>query len=212
MKLVYGDKTTEMSKKSFDELRIKYKKVEIDMGTGDGRFVFEQAKNNPDNLYIGIDPVEKNLRVHSKKANKNRLQNILFVVGSVEIIPQELRGSADKLYVYLPWGTLLNAIVGNSFFEPLKNLLSLIKEGGEFETILGYDISLETGEAKRLVLPELCPEYVEKVVRRNIIQMGNFTNSSILPLSKEELFKINTSWGKRLSFGSNRKFFILKFK
>ena len=54
----------------------KHNKTIIDLGTGDGRFVFKSAQANPNNLYIGIDPSEKQLQAYSKKINTNRLENL----------------------------------------------------------------------------------------------------------------------------------------
>ena len=58
MKIIKGNKTEEMSKQNFDLLKGGYQKVFIDLGTGDGRFVYKSALAEPNTLFIGIDPNE----------------------------------------------------------------------------------------------------------------------------------------------------------
>ena len=55
----------------------------MDVGTGDGLFVYNSARRNPDRLFIGIDansrPLQKiSERIHRKPA-KGGLPNVLFL-------------------------------------------------------------------------------------------------------------------------------------
>lgn len=64
-----------------------FESVNVDIGTGDGRYVYKKASENPRKYYIGVDPSQKQLSVYSKKAVKNKLNNCMFVIGSIEVIP-----------------------------------------------------------------------------------------------------------------------------
>src|SRR5262245_25665122 len=83
--------------------------VIIDIGTGDGLFVYQSAKRNPDKFYIGIDASAAALekiseKIHRKPA-KGGLPNVLFIQASVEDLPSELDGAADEIHIHFPWGS-----------------------------------------------------------------------------------------------------------
>ena len=42
----------------------------IDIGTGDGRFVYQSARRNPNKFYIGIDPNTRPLTKISEKIHR----------------------------------------------------------------------------------------------------------------------------------------------
>jgi 16S rRNA (adenine(1408)-N(1))-methyltransferase len=75
--------------------------VIIDMGTGDGFFVYHSARRNPRKFYIGIDanprPLEKVSEKVHRRAAKGGLPNVLFVQAAVEDLPLELDGVADEV-------------------------------------------------------------------------------------------------------------------
>jgi tRNA G46 methylase TrmB len=48
--------TDESLKNSSDLTAVPEQGVIIDLGTGDGRFVYQSARQNPKKFYIGIDP------------------------------------------------------------------------------------------------------------------------------------------------------------
>lgn len=57
--------------------------VIIDIGTGDGRFVYHSVRRNPNKFYIGIDPNTRPLekiseKIHRKTA-KGGAPNALFI-------------------------------------------------------------------------------------------------------------------------------------
>ena len=86
----------------------------MDLGTGDGRFVYRAAEKNPNKFYIGIDANAKALEKISMKAtrkpNKGGLPNILFLQAAVENLPEQLNGVAEELHIHFPWGSLLRAV------------------------------------------------------------------------------------------------------
>src|SRR5688572_11197679 len=90
------------------------KGVVIDLGTGDGRFVYRAARRDPGTFYIGIDAdagaLEKiSEKIHRKPA-RGGAPNALFVQAAVESLPAELDGVADEVHVHFPWGSLLRAV------------------------------------------------------------------------------------------------------
>jgi 16S rRNA (adenine(1408)-N(1))-methyltransferase len=209
MRLVKGNNLIEVGREEFVEVVKGYFRVELDLGTGDGRFVYEKALDNKDTLYIGVDPSQKQLEVYSKRAVRKKLENVLFVVGSVENIPGELEGLIDKIYVILPWGTLLQ-----SFILPdektLGNIKKLLKVGGRVEVILGYAPEAEPSETERLNLPEINGEFLREEVAPFFNEHG-FRLVELKEIDKSDLAGFATSWSKKLRFGKERSLFHIEF-
>src|SRR5215470_13310288 len=80
--------------------------VIVDIGTGDGLFVCQSARQNPDRFYIGIDAspqaLEKISEKICRKTAKGGLPNVLFVQATVEELPSELDGVADEVHIHFP--------------------------------------------------------------------------------------------------------------
>ena len=209
MKTIKGNKKLNFSREEVLETISGYNQVEVDLGTGDGRFVFKMAKQNPDTFFIGVDPSEPQLAEFSKKANRQKLENVMFVIGSIEVFPEELMGLASKLYINLPWGTLLKETIQPSQ-KTLATLNQLLTPNAELEILLGYDPAFEPSETSRLNLPEISLEFL---TTQTIItyKAGGYENTEISELQKVDLSNIETTWGKKLAHGNPRKIFRLKF-
>lgn len=205
MIVITGDKKNEIDKKSFKDGCKKHNKVILDIGTGDGKFVYRNAIKNKNNLYIGLDPAEKQIQIYSKKANRRRLKNALYILGSLENLPEELYSTVDKIFVNLPWGTLLEKIVkSNEIYT--KELSKILKRDGEIEIIFGYVPELEPSETERLGLPKI--ENESDVLKVFSTFKKIFEVVEMKRLVKEDLDKIETTWAKKLKFGKDR--FIYK--
>ena len=210
MKLVIGNKQKEISKSEFKKIADGFSHVEIDLGTGDGRFVFKNALLSPETLFIGIDPSEKQLEIYSKKSVRNKLKNVLFVVGSVENLPPELFSIANRIYIILPWGTLLEKIV-----KPTKNkvceLAGMLKSHGEIEITLGYSPEFEPSETKRLDLPEIDDELINNSIVP-ILKNCGFELKKLENIKKDQLKDTETTWAKKLKFGKDRQIYRIVFQ
>ncbi|GIW69424.1 MAG: hypothetical protein KatS3mg101_0171 [Patescibacteria group bacterium] len=211
MQWVKGNKTIEVSVKDIIELANKFDSVHVDLGTGDGRYVYELALKNPRILCIGIDPVKSQMREYSVKCVRKKLDNVLFLVSSIENLPANLAGIADKITIILPWGSLLRQVL-NPSKETVRKLEKLLKKGGELEIVLGYSVELEPSEAKRLGLPELSEGVVKNVVIAGFAcHSEKLKTSEIDSFSKEKLSDIGSNWAKKLAFGKYRQIFLVKF-
>lgn len=208
MKIVKGNNLEELNKNELEALLQEYEKVVVDIGTGDGRFIFKSAAKNPQNFYIGVDPAQKQLEIYSKKANKNKITNCLFVLGSIEHFPTELKGVADSVYVILPWGTLLKALIAAE--QAVLDLLnSLFRNSGFIQLIFGYSQDAEPGEVSRLGLEKLNLNYIYEKMVPAFIHSG-FKVGCVADLKKEDLAEFESTWSKKLVFGQDRPLFELK--
>ncbi len=212
MKSVKGNKTVDVSVEDVAEMAKEFEAAHIDLGTGDGRYIYELALKNPRTLCIGIDPVKSQMREYSVRCVRKKLGNALFLVSSIENLPDDFCGLADRVTIILPWGSLLGQIL-NPSKETAVKLENLLKPGGELEIVLGYSVDLEPSETARLGLPELSEEIV-----RNVIISGFEGLSETLKLKevgsfpKEKLAEIGSNWAKRLTFGKYRQIFLLRFR
>jgi len=207
VEIVLGNKTTKLSKEELNDFAKCYGETIVDLGTGNGRFVYKSAIKNPDNFYIGVDPSEKQLKEYSRKAVRKKLSNVIFCLGSIEILPKELENLADKVFVLLPWGTLLQNVVLPSR-ETIFKFYNLLKNKGELKIIFGYHQKLEPAEIERLELPSLSKNYIESHILPKFLEQG-FVLKKLEELTKADLRQLETTWSKKLSFGKMREIFKL---
>lgn len=210
MYIIKGNKKEELNKEQLDTLIQSYNKVIVDLGTGDGRFVFRQASENPNNFYIGIDPSEKQLETYSKEVNKKRLTNVIFVLGSLEIFPKEIINIADCMYINLPWGSLLEGIV-NPTKQSVETISNVLKSKGTLEITLGYHDEAEPTETARLSLPKLDEDLIKETIYPMFGAFGKLDIENYKQLNKENLKDMDTTWAKKLTFGNDRPIYRLVF-
>lgn len=181
--------------------------IVIDIGTGDGRFVLKQARQNPNKFYIGIDANAKPLAKISMKATrkiaKGGLPNVLFVQAAVEELPAELDGIADEIHIHFPWGSLLRAVAvaDETVIQALRRLCApecLV------EILIGIDEQRDKFEIERLGLPQFSPAYLENILIPKYEAIGFEVLESGF-LTRSEWSKLETSWARKLQGGSNRK-------
>ena len=185
--------------------------VIVDIGTGDGRYVYRGARANPDKFFIGIDVQRKALekvseRVH-RRPEKGGLPNVLFLQAPVEDLPEELNNVADEIHIHFPWGSLLRAVAVGA--EPtLEGLRRIAAPGAWLEVVIGIDEYRDAGESARLELPPLSEDYVETVLKARYASVGFVIQESGL-VSREEWPDIDTTWAKRLRGSTRRRLLFI---
>ncbi|MDQ6787694.1 MAG: methyltransferase domain-containing protein [Acidobacteriota bacterium] len=181
--------------------------VIVDIGTGDGRFVYNCARQNPSKFYIGIDantkPLEKISMKATRKPAKGGLPNVLFVQAAVENLPEELNAAADEIHIHFPWGSLLRAVISGDE-NILQSLRRICAPECLVEIVVGIDEERDKSEIERLELPQLSFDYLENV----LIPKYEATDFEILEkgiLNPAEWSRLETSWARKLQNGQNRK-------
>lgn len=210
MKILFGKQQKEIETGDLAERIQGHYPVHIDVGTGSGRLVLKQSCKDPSGFYIGMDPSAESMRENSVKAAKRNkktgLGNLMFVVGSIEFIPDGLAETADIVSVILPWGSLRDGIV-KADFQVLSNLRKLGKPGSKLEILVGYDEIKEPREMEKRLLPvlsrlhfcSLAPAY----------RIAGINIHGIKVLLNDELKTIESDWAKRLAYGAARSTFRL---
>jgi 16S rRNA (adenine(1408)-N(1))-methyltransferase len=180
--------------------------IVIDLGTGDGTFVYQSARQNPQKFYLGIDanprPLEKiSEKIHRKPA-KGGLPNVLFLQHAVEALPKELDGVADEVHVHFPWGSLLRAVaLGDASI--LGNLRRICAANALLEVIVGSDPERDRAELERLGVPPVTVEHVDAVLAGRYRAAG-FEIIERGRLAPSEWPRLHTAWAKKLQLGTNR--------
>lgn len=209
MKLVLGNKTRDIEGQEFLDLTEGFSKKIVDLGTGDGKYVLNNGLKNPNHLYIGIDPIKKQLQISSRKVIRKKLGNILFIVASAENLPPELNGIANEVKIIFPWGSLLN-YVANCDPEKIQKIRNLLKKEETLEIVFGYAKDKEPVETSRLGLKVLSEDYLRDFLVPKYKQAG-LDLLKMERLGAKDLPDVGSSWGKRLNFGDERPVFRLVF-
>ncbi|HEX8492628.1 MAG TPA: class I SAM-dependent methyltransferase [Pyrinomonadaceae bacterium] len=178
----------------------------MDIGTGDGLFVYQCAQKNSRKFYIGIDasprPLEKiSEKIHRKPA-KGGLPNVLFIQSAVEDLPEELSGVADEVHVHFPWGSLLKAVATGERVV-LDNLRRICSSEALLEVVIGLDPERDRSETERLGLQPLSVAHVDSVLVSNYRDAG-FEILERGLVAPSEWPKLQTSWAKRLQGSASR--------
>ena len=181
--------------------------IVIDVGTGDGLFVYQCARSNPNKFYIGIDANPRRLeklseKIHRKPA-KGGLPNVLFLQASIEDLPSELDGVADEVHVHFPWGSLLR-VVANGDGTGLNHLRRICARDALLEVVIGLDPERDRSEIERLGLSELTVEHIDRELALQYRAAG-FEILERGVLGQSEWPKLRTSWAKRLQGNESRE-------
>jgi 16S rRNA (adenine(1408)-N(1))-methyltransferase len=181
--------------------------VVVDIGTGDGRFVYQSARLSPDRFFIGVDANPQALlkiseKIYRKPA-KGGLPNVLFVQAAVENLPAEFAEVADEIHIHFPWGSLLRGIaLGEP--EVLGNLRRICAPLCLLEIIIGLDPERDRTEIARLGLPALSHEYLETILPDRYRAAG-FDVLETGVLSQGDWSHLETSWARKLFGNTERK-------
>ena len=174
--------------------------IVIDIGTGDGLFVYECARANPNKFYIGIDANPRSLEKVSEKIHRNPdkggLPNVLFLQAAIEDLPSELDEVADEVHIHFPWGSLLRVVAGGDQ-AGLHNLRRICAPEGVLEIIIGLDSERDRSEIARLGLKLFSTDYVDQELSPRYQAAGfEILERGVLPQSEWSM--LQTSWAKRL--------------
>ncbi len=181
------------------------KAVIVDLGTGDGRFVYRMAQKNPEKFYIGIDANADNLAETSAKAAKKPAKggapNALFVQAAIEDLPKELISVADEVHIHFPWGSLLRSVVLGD--AALAGIRKLAKDDAYLEAIIGVNHERDKTEHERLGLPTLNDEFFATQLEQ-VYQRNSFMLEETGTIGSGNWPKLCTSWASKLAQDKQR--------
>jgi 16S rRNA (adenine(1408)-N(1))-methyltransferase len=191
---------------SRDSLLLTGEGVVIDIGTGDGLFVYQSARQNPNKFYIGIDanvsPLEKISEKIHRKPVRGGAPNVLFVNAAVEDLPAELEGIANEVHVHFPWGSLLKAFASGEV-GVLQKVRGICAKEAILEVVIGLDRERDQSEMARLAIEALSLDFIDEVLDPKYRAAG-FELTERGTLSARDWPEFKSSWAKRLRNSSTR--------
>ena len=110
----------------------KYHRIVIELGSGDGRLlsILAQEQSRKSDLLIGI---ESDILEHQKACKNFKVDNILFINNSFEIVLVELPDkSVDTFISVLPSPRYIDKVFQDSWIPFYRMLLEKLKDSGIF--------------------------------------------------------------------------------
>ncbi|MFT4718262.1 MAG: tRNA (guanine-N7-)-methyltransferase [Rickettsiales bacterium] len=81
----------------------KFSKINLEIGFGSGDFLFENAKNNPDQLFIGSEIYINSIGNLLTKLEKNPLNNVKIYQNDVRFLLEKLPNNfLDRVFILFP--------------------------------------------------------------------------------------------------------------
>lgn len=184
----------------------------VDVGAGDGRWAYDQARHDASTLYVALDPDAASLADYAyragRKPSRGGAENARFVVASVEDLPPELQGIAGLVRVNFPWGSLLRGLV-----LPEKHVLVALAGLGagdaRFEFVISYDPEHDIAGLAGETLPPLTEARIDDVLRPPYSEAG-LQIEVRRQMSLDEAIKLPSTWARRLLHGRPRDVFWIE--
>lgn len=172
-----------------------YPYIWIDIGTGDGRFVREQAAALPRWFVVGVDACREQLRDSSRE----QLSNALFVVANALALPAELHGLAQRVSINFPWGSLLGGLLEGDV-RLLTGLRAITRPDALLEVRLNAGAMAEAG----LTIAEGGARL------SRLLGAAGWRVGAPTAIAQAELRAIPSSWARKLAFGRDPRAFALR--
>src|SRR5262249_41752509 len=171
---------------------------------GDGRLPYAWARAEPDRLFVGVDADAASLREVSGRAFRAGLANLVYVRAAAEALPLELAGTADRVTVVLPWGSLLAAVARPSV-DVLRGVRSLCQPQARLTIVLGSHPLRERVQLARLGIPSLDPSGLATTLASAYSEAG-FERLDVRAVDRREPSGWPSTWMRRLWFAGDRSF------
>lgn len=196
MEYMHGKQSCYLSEAELWARLALYREVRVDIGTGDGRYVQQMAKEHPTSFVVGLDACRENLEQVSRHAPPNAL----YLIANALEMPLQLANFADVVTINFPWGSLLSGLLENN---PglLAGLRRLAHPGARLEIRLNGNALDKAG----CYTPEEGSARVRQVLSQFGLEVG-----PVLKIPAATLRTYPTTWAKRLAYGREPHALYLK--
>ncbi len=186
METIRGRKSLKLDLNGLTDQLTTYKRIMLDLGTGDGRYARTLAEEHPNYFVIGVDACRENLREHSQA----KLKNLLFIITSAQELPHELSGLVSHITINFPWGSLLASLLAD---DPnlMRGLESVSRPQASLNIRLNSGAFAEAGKTL---------EASTDRIYYNMLQAG-WKIEKPVTMDACALKKFPSTWAKRLAFG-----------
>lgn len=157
------------------------------------------ARTRPDTLAIGLDPATDAVAHAARRVARDRLPNVLLLVGAVEAVADDLADAADDVRVHFPWGSLLRGAIAQDAVV-LDAVARLVRPGGSLTVLLSVLPRDGVAELTTADLDRIGRAYEDRGL--SIAEMRAVTDADVRGAA--------SSWGKRLDAGGTRPGLFLR--
>jgi SAM-dependent methyltransferase len=172
-------------------------RILVDVGCGDGRHTVRWAQREPDALVVGIDAETTRLDRALAAARRRRLPGLLFVTAPAADPPAPLVGRADEIAAVMPWGSLLDGILGGDD-RVLDGVLALGRPGATLAAVVNvrpWDAPSSL-DRKLAATPEPTPEHLARLAER-YAERGWLLDPPE-PLTDADARALGSTWASRV--------------
>jgi 16S rRNA (adenine(1408)-N(1))-methyltransferase len=205
LRVLHQGKITQQHVEQFMENTCRFSKVHVDLGTGDGKFVYRQAKACPQTFFVGVDIRPERMsyiswKMSRKPAKGGGIHNASFICSSLMQLPHSLSQLADVITINYPWGSLLSDLVVPNAVA-LEKISHLAKNGASLEVLLNYTVFQNDNYIESLKLPKLTFSYIESKLYPTYRSAGIRMDSHELQHNAGN----KSTWGQKLTLGGQRE-------
>lgn len=192
--VVRGRKIVEIRGSELRQAAFSAQHVVIDVGTGDGRWIYRLGRSHPQWCCIGVDANAAGMREVSWRATRRTERggapNVWFIRAAAEALPEALFSIADEIHVQYPWGSLRRILLLPDP-EGLAALAAIGKPGAIFRITLN-----------------VLPEGNDNTLPVDAVSYGQ----AGLELQRVDLVRSNpeSSWGKRLGHRGPKPILVIE--
>ena len=197
METIRGKTSLDLDISGLEARLADYKRIILDLGTGDGRYVRSLAAEHPDWFIVGVDSCRENLRQNSRVA----LSNTLFIIASAQDLPRELSGRISHVTINFPWGSLLESLLAGDA-AVMNGLSSIARPNAQIDIHLNGGALAEAGTSLE--------DGTDKIYANMNRSGWKIRNPALM--DHRALRTFPTTWAKRLAFGRDPRAMALRGK
>ena len=186
METIRGRRSLDLDLTELNARLTNYKRVILDLGTGDGRYVHHLAERNPRWFVIGVDACRENLHDYSR----TKLPNALFVIANAQNLPCELNGLISHITINFPWGSLVESLLAGDL-KLIRGLRCISRASAALNLRLNGGALVEVGKTL---------EAGTDRIFYNLLGAG-WQLEHPATMDACALKQFPTTWAKRLAFG-----------
>jgi len=194
MESIQGKKPFHLSANEFSRRIAGYDNLWLDLGTGDGRFVRQMARENPGSFFLGLDACRENLRESSRSCP----DNALFLIASAQDLPAELNGLPTQVSINFPWGSLLDGLLDG---DPgiLGSLARVARPGASLTLRLNGGALSEAGWEAEAGIHQVT----------DTLWQAGFLVQEPVRMSASALRAFPSTWARRLAVGRDPRSWVI---
>jgi 16S rRNA (adenine(1408)-N(1))-methyltransferase len=164
--------------------------------------VLRRARKNPDELVIGMDADARAMAEASRRAaapaRRAGVSNAIFLAMAAEELPGPLAGSADKVTICLPWGSLLRGLL-TADVSLIARIAHLLRANGEVE------IMISTTDRDVAAHGQSLDSVADAAALAASLESAGLHIVECRPADRSDVDRLSSGWGRKLGIPERRR-------